>query len=346
MGKRDLLYLLRTHLQTPLKSQPTLSYHQVNTLYWEPGILSGYRPSGHGLLYYLASVFQIHNETVNIWTHLLGFLLVLYRWLSLSADPSFDPAFHPVLWAFSLCCLAYTFCSTMAHTFHSKSPETHYLCFQVDYAGIGFYTLGCSIYVFHASCHHPYTDVLGAYYLPSVVLMSAAGCLCCCIAKLKYSRPYPFRRKLWQLFSFGTQTILVFSLVIPRYVNCFRHPTCQLTSLNHHSYVVGFITASVFFFSSHLPDKLVPGKVDIIGQGHQIFHVLCTIGTLLQFDVITWDVRHYATPNMAPDSVAISVAMLSYFVLILCILFILRPFVVKRVKKDLSMQTHIDSKGK
>lgn len=111
---------------------------------------SGYRPSGHGLLYYLASVFQIHNETVNIWTHLLAFLLVLYRWLSLSADPSFDPAFHPVLSAFSLCCLAYTFCSTMAHTFHSKSPETHYLCFQVDYAGIGFYTLGCSIYVFHA----------------------------------------------------------------------------------------------------------------------------------------------------------------------------------------------------
>lgn len=131
MGKRDLLYLLRTHLQTPLKSQPTLSYHQVNALYREPGILSGYRPSGHGLLYYLASVFQIHNETVNIWTHLLAFLLVLYRWLSLSADPSFDPAFHPVLSAFSLCCLAYTFCSTMAHTFHSKSPETHYLCFQV-----------------------------------------------------------------------------------------------------------------------------------------------------------------------------------------------------------------------
>ena len=342
MGQDKFLCFLRKHVQP--RAQPTLSSSQVDALYREPGILTGYRLPGQSFRYYLASVFQIHNETVNIWTHFVGFLLVLYRWLALLSDPTFDTTFLPVLNTFSLCCLAYTSCSAMAHTFHSKSSVIHYLCFQIDYAGIGFYTLGCSIYVFHVSCHHPFFESLTGFYLPSVVLMSANGCLCCCIAKLKYSRPYPFRRKLWQLFSFGTQTVLVFGLVVPRYVSCFHDPTCQLASLNHHTYVVIFITTSVFFFSSHLPDKLYPGTVDIVGQGHQIFHVLCIIGTLLQFDCIAWDVKNYATINMAPDPLSVSMTILCYLGLVMCIVLTLYPFLLRKLEKSSTFKEHNDCK--
>ncbi|XP_062605561.1 membrane progestin receptor beta-like [Saccostrea cucullata] len=343
MGQDRFLCLIKSHV-TQARVQPTLLSDQVDPLFREPGILSGYRPSGQGFIYYIASILHIHNETVNIWTHLVGFFLILYRWLSLLYDPASSSEFLPVITAFSLCCLAYTFCSTLAHTLHSKSPDIHYLCFQIDYAGIGFYTLGCSIYVFYVSCYHQYFVSLQCYFLPSAVIMSTTGCLCCCIAKLKYTRPYPFRRKLWQLFSFGTQTVLVFFLVAPRYADCASDPECHLSSLSHHSNVVAFITTSVFFFSSHVPDKLIPGKVDIIGQGHQIFHVLCVVGTLLQFDTIVWDIKHHATMEMVPSTSAICIAMFSYLILVICIIYTLRPFVADRIQKDVMFKGLLNNK--
>ena len=35
-------------------------------------ILSGYRPTEKNVCYYGKTIFTIHNETINIWTHMLG----------------------------------------------------------------------------------------------------------------------------------------------------------------------------------------------------------------------------------------------------------------------------------
>ena len=333
MEGKKLLCFLRRHVLP--RAQTTTSSHQVIVLYREPGILTGYRLPGQSFRYYLASVFQIHNETVNIWTHFVGFFLVLYRWLTFLYDPPFDTRFLPVLNVFGFGSLCYTLGSTTAHTFHSKSPVIHYLCFQIDYAGNACYSLGFSIYMFYISCHIPFFDVLNRFYLPFMVMLSAISCLCCSIAKIKYARPYPFRRKIWNLLSFGTQTVLMFSLVVPRYLSCYYDPLCQLTSMNHHTYVVIFVLLSVFFYSSRLPDKLLLGKVDIVGQSHQLFHVSSVMGTLLQFDCIAWDSNHHATINMAPDPRSLLVAMISYLTLVICIICSFRPFILKRVEIDL-----------
>lgn len=38
-------------------------------------ILNGYRINYDSWLVTLKSLFQVHNETVNVWTHLLGFVV-------------------------------------------------------------------------------------------------------------------------------------------------------------------------------------------------------------------------------------------------------------------------------
>ena len=41
-------------------------------------ILSGYRPIKKPLCYYSKSIFRVHNETINIWTHVLGSLTFVF----------------------------------------------------------------------------------------------------------------------------------------------------------------------------------------------------------------------------------------------------------------------------
>ena len=55
----------------------SLPREMVPKLIWEPGILTGYRPMNQPWKFYIRSLFWIHNETGNIWTHLLAPLFTL-----------------------------------------------------------------------------------------------------------------------------------------------------------------------------------------------------------------------------------------------------------------------------
>nr|KAF6397523.1 progestin and adipoQ receptor family member 6 [Rousettus aegyptiacus] len=54
-----------------LKLPQLLRIHQVPRVFWEDGIMSGYRRPTSSALDCVLSSFQMTNETVNIWTHFL-----------------------------------------------------------------------------------------------------------------------------------------------------------------------------------------------------------------------------------------------------------------------------------
>ena len=49
----------------------------------ETGILYGFRKPNEPWFYYFASLFQPHNELLNMWTHLVGMILVITRGMSM-----------------------------------------------------------------------------------------------------------------------------------------------------------------------------------------------------------------------------------------------------------------------
>lgn len=61
---------------------PTLRDLDVPTLFREPFVLSGYRPVGLSWRCYALSLFQIHNETLNVWSHLLAAICVVTRFMT------------------------------------------------------------------------------------------------------------------------------------------------------------------------------------------------------------------------------------------------------------------------
>ncbi|KAK3090187.1 hypothetical protein FSP39_009889 [Pinctada imbricata] len=299
---RDLLLSYISDAQHLLHKQRTFKVSEVPVLFREPSVLTGYREMNKPLAYYLLSTFQLHNETLNIWTHLVAFILVIIKLYSAYYALDEYEEYQPVVLGFGICCMFYTSLSTLAHMLQTKSDFMHYTVYHLDFA----------------------------------VIMSWFGCFCSCFAKLKYRRPYPFTRKLWNICSFGTQIVCVFSLVILRYVDCYRDSECTLASLNHHTRVVSLVLLSMFFFCSFIPEKFYPGKFDILGMSHQLFHFTIAVATLEQFDTAIEDIVGH-THNLVshkPKASYIYASIISYAVLATITVLMLTPRVYKRIEAD------------
>ncbi|KAL0590627.1 Membrane progestin receptor delta [Plecturocebus cupreus] len=128
-----------------LKLPQLLRVHQVPRVFWEDGIMSGYRRPTSSALDCVLSSFQMTNETVNIWTHFLPTWYFLWRLLALAGGPGFraEPYHWPLL-VFLLPACLYPFASCCAHTFSSMSPRARHICYFLDYGALSLYSLGCA----------------------------------------------------------------------------------------------------------------------------------------------------------------------------------------------------------
>lgn len=110
-------------------------------------VRAGYRRASYSYRRSLRSVFQWHNESVNIWSHLVPAMLsppiagLVYSGLA----SRYDMASRGDVVAMSCFFLAVTVCLTMSasfHTFSNHSPAVAKWWLQLDYVGIVVLTAG------------------------------------------------------------------------------------------------------------------------------------------------------------------------------------------------------------
>ena len=273
----------------------TGSKKDIPVVYHEPHVESGFRLTHQPWYYYLLSLFQVHNECMNSWTHLVGGIVVVSRIYKLVAkfDAYNDPWMYPML-AGSITMVMMYLCSSMAHTFHNKSEQLHYTCFFVDYVGIGVYGLGSTM------IHHYYCteiSLMGTfaykYSIPVAVVLSVIVAIFCSYSKCKYRRPYPFARKIYQLSS----VLSIYAwLIIPIVHRLYSYSLHQRkdeweVSLQHHTEQIFWFFAAGIFFGLDVPQRFFPGKCDFLFHGHQIFHVCITFTNLKQIDGMQGDIE-------------------------------------------------------
>jgi len=111
---------------------------QVETPDWQCAhgskIETGYRINHHSFSQALSSLFTVHNETVNVWTHLLGCLFFIGTLVIVAMQDHQVPVWPLFIHAAgSISMLAL---STTYHLFYVCS-QSHYVRLQnADYAGI------------------------------------------------------------------------------------------------------------------------------------------------------------------------------------------------------------------
>lgn len=303
-------------LENGLPKMPcTVPETDVSQLFWEP-----YIHTGHKWRYYFCSLFQKHNEVVNVWTHLLPALAVLLRfWAFAEAEalPWTSVNTLPLL-LYVLSSVTYLSFSVLAHLLHSQSELSHYTFYFVDYIGVSIYQYGSALVHFFYTSDQAWYEHFWLFFLPAAAFFGWLSCAGCCYAKYQYQKPYPLMKKICQVVPSGLAFLLDISPVAHRVALCHL-AGCQEQATWYHTFQIFVFLVSAYLLSCPVPEKYFPGCCDIVGQGHQLFHVFLSICTLSQLEAVLLDYKGRQEIFLQRHSpLSVYMACLSFFLLIAC----------------------------
>nr|XP_009917902.1 PREDICTED: membrane progestin receptor gamma [Haliaeetus albicilla] len=277
-----------------LKLPRLLSINQVPKGYQEQGILFGYRPPRSSAADCLLSVFQMTNETLNIWTHFVPAWYFVWTLVGRLRGPGGreDPHSWPLL-AYLLTCCIYPLASSCAHTFSTMSTRARHICYFFDYAALSMYSLGSALaysaYIFPAewvnsTFHH--------CYIPIAVFNTVVSTSLSCYSRF-LEVEQPRFSKASRTLAFAYPYLFDSIPLFYRFYLCAAESCTEAAILVHYKHTI-FAFLTCFIFASHLPERLAPGHFDYIGHSHQVFHVCGIIGTHFQMEAIMMDMaeRH------------------------------------------------------
>ncbi|UNI13735.1 hypothetical protein JDV02_000451 [Purpureocillium takamizusanense] len=221
----------------------------------------------------------MHNETANIWSHLLGALYILVklfnfmhgRALTVHATDAIAVAL------FFLSCVACFLMSASYHCLSDHSPGINRLGNQLDHLGIVVIFWGAST----SACHFVFAsrDTLKATYI-LVLSVSAAVCGWFTLQPMFRTPRFRSARAL-------TYSLLGLSMAIP-----FVHVLLEmeLEELDEKMELSSFLGMILLVFLGGLmyavrvPERWFPGTFDVLGQSHNWLHVLVLAAALLRLD--------------------------------------------------------------
>ncbi|KAK9687414.1 hypothetical protein K7432_014799 [Basidiobolus ranarum] len=244
-------------------------------------ILSGYRAPTNSYWISIKSLLYIHNETGNVYSHLLGAVLFLVAaiFTTLNVLSQFETtqwADFIVMYIFIAGAIACLCCSTLFHLFHCHSEDVAVLWNRCDYLGIVFLIVGSYFpaiyYAFYCS------RVWKTIYLAFIVAFGAATAVMS-IAK-KFGAP-EYRWIRTSLFlAMGLSGLWPFGHAI--WANGWAIAVQKLSLKWFGSMGLTYVCGALIY-ASRVPEKWFPGKFDYIGHSHQIFHVCVVVAAVFHY---------------------------------------------------------------
>ncbi|WFD43200.1 inc metabolism membrane protein [Malassezia psittaci] len=258
-----------------------ISYQSLPTL-WRNNefIYSGYRfiPL-HNWTGLLGSIFQIHNETGNIHTHLGGLVLVVVLfWFTGSLDPLTTTTDRWIQTVYLLAAAKCLICSVSWHVMAGCSNLQWFQCFAcIDYTGISW-LVAASLLTLVYNGFYCQPDLIAFYSVGIFALGLTMGIL-----------PwYPwFDDPKNRALRISLFIIMALVGVVPfshgMYLHGFMHMLSFFSPIipSLASYIAG-----VAVYALRFPEKYWPGKFDLLGQSHQMWHVAIVLAIAFHYRAI------------------------------------------------------------
>ncbi|XP_021851255.1 heptahelical transmembrane protein 4 isoform X4 [Spinacia oleracea] len=265
----------------------------------------------------LLSIFTIHNETLNVWTHLIGFFLFLslaiytattvpdvmeYYPLQhlaemlkkaglhdvhstlwsvkdnllntiapLAVDPITRWPFYAFLGGAMFCLLA----SSACHLLCCHSERLSYIMLRFDYAGIAalittsfyppvYYSFMCNLFF----CN---------LYLSLITILGIATIVFSLSPVFQNPEYRSIRASLF--FGMGISGVApIFHKLI-----LYRHQPEALQTTGYEILMGAFYGIGALIYAKRIPERWWPGKFDIAGHSHSIFHILVVAGAYTHY---------------------------------------------------------------
>lgn len=273
-----------------------------------------HRPPMYSITGCIKSMFRMHTETWNIWTHLMGFLFFViltsgvYCFRDYITHLFEDKVIiselpwqeQSVIFAFFLGAMTCLFCSTAFHTLCNHSEKAYSLLSRLDYLGIAILITGSGV-PFLYYCFYCTTMSRNIHIIVTIIL-----CITCISISLwnKFSQPkYRVLRSLVFVL-FGLYGIIPLVQLIIR--EGFAQPYLK--------YALGMVIMGVFYLAGtslyvfRVPERFFPGKFDVWAHSHQLFHVCVLAAAVIHYDTILSMVRDRL--DMGPEECGTTLELL------------------------------------
>jgi len=262
----------KTSMPRKKKSEARLlPFHRAPKFQLYPFILSGYRRRMN-CWQCIKSVFSIHNETGNIWTHLIGALLFI--WHLLSNVGQYESGTQKTMFYLGMsACIVCYFTSSVYHTFSCHSQHLYETLLYCDFIGIVL-TIGCvttaTVY-FLMQCNPAvrnfYMICCGIFGL--VLVFSIVGQLIyrqrTCLGKIS--------QYLFIIFTAFGFIPLIHWTVAHGWNSEEVKASFQKVILAYLFLGIGFV-----LWKFHIPERWLIGKCDIWFSSHQLWHIMVMLG--------------------------------------------------------------------
>ncbi|AWP03026.1 putative adiponectin receptor protein 1 [Scophthalmus maximus] len=243
-------------------------------------LLHGHRPPMPSFRACFGSIFRIHTETGNIWTHLLGLILFICLGTLTMLRPNMyfmAPLQEKVVFGMfflgAVLCLSF---SWLFHTVYCHSEKVSRTFSKLDYSGIALLIMGSFVpWLYYSFYCSPQPRLI---YLTIVCVLGIAAIIVAQWDRFSTPRHRPTRA--------GVFMGLGLSGIVPTMHFTIEEGFVKATTVGQMGwfYLMGamYITGAGLY-AARIPERYFPGKCDIWFHSHQIFHVLVVAAAFIHF---------------------------------------------------------------
>ncbi|KAF9994499.1 hypothetical protein BGZ79_000745 [Entomortierella chlamydospora] len=241
-----------------------------------PAIVTGYRRATYSYYKCIRSLWFLHNETVNIWSHLLGavaFIIIapIAYFKFLAVHEAIKWTDISVMYAFLVGAII---CLSMSASFHTFSCHSEKVCSQwirCDFLGIIFLIVGsCYPAIFYGFyCHRTFQII----YISVISGLGGATIVATMQERFQVPQFRWVRAGLFLSLGLSGLAPIIHATVL------YGFPLAQKAAALNYMFCMGAAYVfGVLIYGSRTPECFFPGKFDNFGASHQIFHTCVLIG--------------------------------------------------------------------
>lgn len=242
-------------------------------------IVSGYRKSSSNKLGYIISIFKIHNETINIWTHFIGLLYFLYN-LILNVNENIALVLYEIV------CVICFGISTIYHTYMPYSQKNYMLLLKLDLISIILNIVTSNILIYHY-WFWCYDDIKKVYNIISLLYLGIGFVI---LLNVDIIKQYNYILAYYSLYNFGI-VISYYHIYIISYGNV--NEIIKYNFIKPLQYFgIGFI-----IYTTKMPERSISQYFDIYGSSHQLWHIFSFTGSYYYHEEIIKNINYRLIDN-------------------------------------------------
>ncbi|CAB3402614.1 unnamed protein product [Caenorhabditis bovis] len=248
---------------------------------------TGHRPPLPSFSSCFKSIFALHTETGNIWTHMYGCVAFIGVGIWFVTRPNdqmqwMEKLIYSAFFLGAVICLGMSF---LFHTVACHSVEMAKLFSKLDYTGITLLIVGSFVpWIYFSFNCRPQPMII---YNAMIIILGIAAMVVSLWDKFAEPKFRPVRAGVF--IAMGLSAIVPAAHLLFADGLDYMLQEAQL----HWMLIMGAMYISgATLYATRVPERCFPGKCDIWFQSHQLFHTFVVLAAFVHYHAITQQGMH------------------------------------------------------